>query len=89
MKLVSQRTGLASLAGPFLVKHHDDFRTSEFRVQGGLFNDGRGCPARLQRVGAVGRAAGADAARENPAQVSTLLQTQEVDMRTSGSSEPT
>ena len=24
------RTGLASLAGPFLVKHHDDFRTSEF-----------------------------------------------------------
>ena len=52
------RTGLASLAGPFLVKHHGRF-----------FDDGRGGPARLQRVGAVGRAAGADAARETPAQV--------------------
>ena len=33
------RTGLASLAGPFLVKHHGRF-----------LNDGRGGPARIQRV---------------------------------------
>jgi len=60
--LDSTRSGLAHrpriVSLHFLVKHHGRF-----------FNDGRGGPARLQRVGAVGLAAGADAAREIPAQV--------------------